>query len=86
VHGKKLYKGRLTIKPQTFCGLKEIELKTIKIQQRTQQCITIMQSRITNKVLLLWRVDGLINFEEPFSGIEELSFNSMSYSAKNDYV
>ena len=28
-----LYRGgRVTIKPQTFCGLKEIELKTIKIQ------------------------------------------------------
>jgi len=26
------YRGRLTIEPQTFCGLKEIELKTIKIQ------------------------------------------------------
>jgi len=24
------YRGRLTIKPQTFCGLKEIKLKTIK--------------------------------------------------------
>jgi len=27
-------RGRLTIEPQTFCGLKEIELKTTKIQQK----------------------------------------------------
>ena len=27
--------NRLTIEPQTFCGLKEIELKTRKIQQKT---------------------------------------------------
>ena len=41
--------NRLTIKPQTFCGLKEIELKTRKIQQKSQQHITIMQSRLANK-------------------------------------
>ena len=29
---------RLTIEPQTFCGLKEIELKTRKIQRKNQQC------------------------------------------------
>ena len=40
---------RLTIEPQTFCGLKEIELKTTKIQQKIQQCVTIMQSRLANK-------------------------------------
>ena len=27
------YADRLNIEPQTFCGLKEIELKTMKIQQ-----------------------------------------------------
>ena len=41
--------NRLTIKPQTFCGLKEIELKTRKIQRKNQQCVTIMQPRLANK-------------------------------------
>jgi len=27
-------------------------------------------------------VDGLINFEEPLSSLEELSFNPVSYSVK----
>ena len=40
--------NRLTIEPQTFCGLKEIELKTRKIQRKNQQCVTIMQSRLAN--------------------------------------
>ena len=40
--------NRLTIEPQTFCGLKEIELKTRKIQRRNQQCVTITQSRLAN--------------------------------------
>jgi len=26
--------GDLTIEPQTFCGLKEIQLKTMRIQQK----------------------------------------------------
>ena len=43
--------NRLTIEPQTFFGLKEIELK--KIQRKNQQCVTIMQSRLANKKLLL---------------------------------
>ena len=41
--------GRLTIEPETFCGLKEIDLKTIKIQRKNQQCVTITQSRFANK-------------------------------------
>ena len=41
--------NRLTIEPQTFCGLKEIELKSRKIQRKKQQCVTIMQSRLANK-------------------------------------
>ena len=46
--------NRLTIEPHTFCGLKEIKLKTWKIQRKNQQCVTIMQSRfIANKKLLL---------------------------------
>ena len=40
--------NRLTIKPQTFCGLKGIELKTRKIQRKNQQCVTITQSRLAN--------------------------------------
>ena len=45
--------NRLTIEPQTFCGLKEIELKTRKIQRKNQQYVTIMQSRLANKKRLL---------------------------------
>ena len=41
--------NRLTIEPQTFCGLKGIELKTRKIQRNNQQSVTIMQSRLANK-------------------------------------
>jgi len=33
-----------------------------------------------------WCADGLLNFEEPFSGLEEPSFNLVSYSAKTNYV
>ena len=43
--------NRLTIEPQTFCGLKEIELKTRKIQRKNQQCVTITQSRLANFLL-----------------------------------
>ena len=45
--------NRLTIEPQTFCGLKEIELKARKIQRTNLQCVTIMQSRLVNKKRLL---------------------------------
>ena len=45
--------NRLTIEPQTFCGLKEIELKTRKIQRKNQQCVTTTQSRLANKNRLL---------------------------------
>ena len=41
--------NRLTIEPQTFCGLKEIELKNRKIQRKNQQYVTITQSRLANK-------------------------------------
>ena len=40
--------NRLTIEPQTFCGLKEIELKTRKTQRKNQQYVTITQSRLAN--------------------------------------
>ena len=43
------HKDTLTIKPQTFCGLIEIELKNMKIQQKDQQRVTIMQSRLALK-------------------------------------
>ena len=45
--------NRLTIEPQTFCGLKEIELKNRKIQRKNQQCVTITQSRLANKTRIL---------------------------------
>ena len=45
--------NRLTIEPQTLCGLKEIELTSRKIQRKNQQCVTITQSRLANKKLLL---------------------------------
>ena len=41
--------NRLTIEPQTFCSLKEIEVITRKIQRKNQQCVTITQSRLANK-------------------------------------
>ena len=41
--------NRLTIEPQTFCGLKEIELENRKIQRKNQLYVTIMQSRLANK-------------------------------------
>jgi len=47
------YRGSLTIEPQTFCGLKEIELKAMKIQQKNQQCVIFTRSRITDKMSLL---------------------------------
>ena len=45
--------NRLTTEPNTFCGLKEIELKTRKIQRKNQQYVTITQSRLANKKRLL---------------------------------
>ena len=64
---------------------------------KNQQCVKIMRSRKLIKCHSSqtkrsaestenWCVDGLINFEEPFSGLEELSFNPVSYSAKTNYV
>ena len=41
--------NRLAIIPQTFCGLKGIELKTRKIQRKHQRCVTITQSILANK-------------------------------------
>jgi len=46
-----LYRGRLTIEPPTFCCLKAIELKTIKIQRKNRRCVIVTQ--ITNKMPLL---------------------------------
>ena len=50
---EKRWVNRLTIEPQTFSDLKEIELKTRKIQRKNQQSVTIMQSRLANKKRLL---------------------------------
>ena len=36
------YRSRLIMEPHTFCSLKEIELRIIKIYQKNQQCVTIM--------------------------------------------
>ena len=47
--GENRWVNRLTIEPQTFCGLKEIELKTRKIQRKNQQYVTITQSRSANE-------------------------------------
>ena len=47
------WENRLTIEPQTFCGLKEIKLQTRKIQRKNQQCVTITQSRLANVKRLL---------------------------------
>jgi len=44
---------RVTIEPQTFCYLKEIELKITKVQRDTQQWVTITRSRFTDKNKLL---------------------------------
>ena len=41
--------NRLTIETQILFSLKEIELKTRKIQQKIQECVTIIQSRLVNK-------------------------------------
>ena len=41
--------NRLTIEPQTFCGLKEIRAKNQEDTTINQQCVTIMQSRLANK-------------------------------------
>ena len=35
------YRGSLTVEPQTFWGLKEIELKTMKKQQKNQLCVKL---------------------------------------------
>jgi len=35
------YRVRLTIEPQTFCSLKEIKLKTMKIQQKNPRVCNI---------------------------------------------
>ena len=52
---EKRWVNRLTIEPQSFCGLKETELKTRKIQRKKQQYryVTITQPRLANKKRLL---------------------------------
>ena len=45
--------NKVTTDPQTFCSLKEIKLQTMKIQQKDQQCVAIMKSKLANKKQLL---------------------------------
>ena len=93
--------NRLTIEPQTFCGLKEIELKTRKIQRKNQQCVTITQSRLANKKndylprlpdKLLGEcfenrcIEGVIILERLFNGVEESDLKPRSYNTKSNLV
>ena len=89
--------NRLTIYPQVLGGLKEIELKTRKIQRKNQQCVTIMQSRLTNKKRLLATptrktafdircTDGVIILERLFNGVEESDLKPRSYNTKSNLV
>ena len=66
------------------CDLKEIQLKTMKIQWKTHLCVLIMRLRIASKISLIpdkplrginGCVDKLINFEGCFSGLEESTLN-----------
>jgi len=41
---------------KTFCYLKEIELKSMKIQQKTQLWVTNMQSRFIDKSRLFAKI------------------------------
>jgi len=72
--------------------LKEIKLKTIKKPTvynnyaiENYKCHSSQANHLA-KSTENWCVDGLINFEEPFSGLEELNFNPVSYRAKTNYV
>jgi len=64
------------------------------LMARSCNSVIIMQSKnyyssqtnCTPKSTETWCVDGLINFEEPFSGLKEMSFNPVSYSAKTNDV
>ena len=69
--------NRLAIVPQTFCDLKEIELKTRKIQQKNQQCVTIMQSRLANKKRLL--VDSKLNWNEHCKYVSAKASRSLNF-------
>ena len=73
--------GYVTIEPQTFCDFKDIKLKTIKIRGKNKQYVIITwchcsQTNLSAGSTKRWCVDGLINFEEPFCGLEELKFQS----------
>jgi len=43
-----------------------------------------IQANFAAKSTENWFVDGLIKFEEPVSGLAEMSFNSVSYSVKTN--
>ena len=93
--------NRLTVEPQTFCGLKEIELKPRKIQRKNQQCVTIMQSRLANKKTTACHAyqinclgycfenrctDGVIILERLVNGVEESDLKPWSYNTKSNLV
>ena len=83
---KNRWVNRLTTEPQTFCGLKEIEVKTRKIQRKNQQCVTIMQSRLANKKLLLVTPTRKTALEKLFIGVEESDLKPRSYNMKSNLV
>ena len=82
MHGKKMKIGTevgLLSNLKPFVVWKKSSLRP-KMQQKNQACVIITRLRITTKMPLLqdkplsrinWCVDGIICFEEFFSGLEE---------------
>jgi len=68
----------------------KIQQKTNSVQCRHDWELLIKchsyETKDSTKSTENWCVDGIINFEEPFKGLEELRFNPVSYSAKTNYV
>jgi len=89
------YRGRLTIKPQTFCNLKEIELKdhkgtakkpTVCNDYENRELLIKCHSSQTNssaESTKNWCVDAL---HRVLQWLEESSFNPVSYSATTNHV
>ena len=72
----------LTIEPETFCGLKEIEQKTMKVQQKNPtvcnnyELLIKCHSSQTNRLAESpenWCVGGFISFEMFFSSLSRLT-------------
>ena len=91
-HGKKLKIGTEVGNLKPFVVWKKYNED--KIQQKPTVCNNYAiknycHSSQTNRTIEStenWCVDGLISFEESFCGLEELSFNPVSYSAKTNHV